>query len=150
MVKLAEILLYILRFFFLISDNLAYPLHYLTNGRVSLLSFFHFWWRHLAQNLNHTGVQFQFFLGRFVLFILNGHLTFCGKFLPIDYFFQLFKYHCIQKSFIFLRLWITVHLSWDIGMMAKSVCFFTWLNCSVFNIKIQQHKFAKLTDLSHP
>ena len=84
-VKLTEILPDVLWFFF---SNLwqfwfilcLYTLHYLTDGRVSLLSFFPFGWRHLAQNLNHAEVQFQFLLARFVLFVLNIHLTPYGEF----------------------------------------------------------------------
>ena len=70
MIKLVEIHPHIFLFFF---SNLwqfwllpcLYPPHYLTDVRVSLPCFFHFEWRHLAQTFYHTGVQFQFLLGRF-------------------------------------------------------------------------------------
>ena len=129
-VKLAEILPHILWFFF---SNLRqfwfipclYPRHYLTNGRVSLLSSFHFWWRHLAENLKDWST----------VPVLAGELTFYGEFLPITYLLQFFTYHCLWNSFTFLWPWITVHLFLDIGMVAWNICCFIWLTSSAFNIK---------------
>ena len=80
---------YFLTFFIFLSKfeimlvfTCFHPSHCLTNGRVSLLHFYHFRWRHSAQDFNHTGVQFQFLLGRFVFLILYGHLTFLGNLFP--------------------------------------------------------------------
>ena len=142
MVKLVEILPYILQFFF---SNLRqirlisclYPLHYLTNDRVCLLSFFHFRWRHLLRALIILGCSSS---SSSVIFVLKCHHTFYGESPPIDYFFHFFTDHSIWNSLIFLWLWIIVHLFWDKGMMAQHIYCFIWHTYSVFNIKIKQHK----------